>query len=369
MILNSRFRSTKQLTRGITKNNSYPNVCNLNSILLKNSKFQKLGFFIFLLLMTSFSNLQLGAHHTGSTDNPNTTTRFIDPFTGKREQPANYFVLSQDYFKGTNENSNLFTTTAFVEVPFADGKFAINGSVPWTYFQQKDRSDSARIGKPYIGGKWLPLGDFERNYFIVVNGAVGFPSGPDTDRFTGGNYYSGQGVLTLGYQWEDWSFVTKVGGVVPLSKAQPSNLQDNDGIPFWLRPPSAQAPEGQYELKKSTVIQGYITYYWKPTISTFGGILYRTPYQGVDFDRETRDTIPRIFREGTLGLSYNFSEKYNVVLAYRHPFYRESDHRLYDAAWTVAFSMEWGNTARNEVDTEIKDNIPTSLGKESTPEN
>ncbi|PJE00722.1 MAG: hypothetical protein CK427_12935, partial [Leptospira sp.] len=222
MILNSRFRSTKQLTRGITKNNSYPNVCNLNSILLKNSKFQKLGFFIFLLLITSFSNLQLGAHHTGSTDNPNTTTRFIDPFTGKREQPANYFVLSQDYFKGTNENSNLFTTTAFVEVPFADGKFALNGSVPWTYFQQKDRSDAARIGKPYIGGKWLPLGDFERNYFIVVNGAVGFPSGPDTDRFTGGNYYSGQGVLTLGYQWEDWSFVTKVGGVVPLSKAQPS---------------------------------------------------------------------------------------------------------------------------------------------------
>jgi hypothetical protein len=311
--------------------------------------------FLFLGIVL-LPNAKIFSHHTGSSDSPTATTRFIDPFTGKREKPANYLVITQDYYKGTNENSNLFTTTGFVEVPFNNGKFAVNGSVPWTYFQQKDRGDAARIGKPYLGGKWLPLGDFERNYFIVVNGSVGFPSGPDTDRFTGGNYYSGQGILTLGYTWNSWNFIVKGGGVVPLSRAQPSNLQDNDGIPYWLRAPSTTPAESRYELKKATIIQSYVTYYVRPEVSVFGGFLYRSPYQGIDFDRETKNTVPRFFREGTIGVTYNFSEKYNLVLSYRYPFYRSPDHRLYDAAWTVAVSMEWGNedTEKEGLETEGK---------------
>jgi len=293
-----------------------------------------------ILCLLSFVFYPLYPHHTGTSHDPKSTVRFVDPFTGQREQPASYFVLTQDYYKATNENSNIYTTTAFVEVPFAEGQFAVNLSVPWIYFQQKGRGDAARIGKPYIGGKWLPLADFEKNYFLVLEGNIGFPSGPDTDRFTGGNYYSGQGMLTLGYLYNQWSFVLKGGGIQPLSRLRPSNLQDNDGIPYWLRPETADPPSERYELKKTTLFQGYVTYLFRPEVSLFVGWLYRTPYQGVDFDLETKETVPRIFQEGSVGCTYNFSEKYNLIITYRYPTYRKSDHRLYESAWTVAFSIE-----------------------------
>lgn len=287
------------------------------------------------------------AHHTGSSHSPTATTRFVDPFTGKREQPTNYLVLTQDYYKATNENSNIYTTTGFVELPFYDGKLAFNLSVPWTYFQQKNRGDAARIGKTYMGGKWLPLGDFQSNFFLVLEANIGFPSGPDTDRFTGGNYYTGQGIVTLGYLWNKWSFVAKAGGIQPLSRLAPSNLQDSDGIPYWARLATGTAAPQRYDLKKATLVQAYITYLWRKEVSFFSGYLYRTPFQGVDFDRDSKDTIPRIFTEGTAGLTYNYSESYNLTIAYRYPFYRKPDHRLYESAWTVAFSMEWGKIDKN----------------------
>ncbi|MCX8000400.1 MAG: transporter, partial [Leptospiraceae bacterium] len=282
------------------------------------------------------------AHHSGTTHSPVATTRFVDPFTGKREKPANYLVLTQDYYKGTSENSNIYTTTAFVEVPFYEGRFALNGSIPWTYFQQRNRSDAARIAKPYIGAKWLPLGDFEKNYFIMLEGSIGFPSSNDTDRFTGGNYYSGQGFFTFGYLLGKWGIVVKAGGLQPLSKPQPYNLQDNDGIPYYLRLASENSFEPRYTLKKVTVYQAYLSYYMISQISLFAGYLYRTPYQGIDFDNETKRTIPRIFTEGSLGFTYNFSERYNLTVTYRYPFYQKKDHKLYEEAWTLAFSMEWG---------------------------
>ena len=291
---------------------------------------------IFILFPT-----YLWTHHTGTSHSPTATTRFIDPFTGKREKPANYLVLTQDYYKGTNENSNIYTTTAFIEFPFYDGRFALNGSVPWIYFQQRSRSDAARIGKPYLGAKWLPLGDFEKNYFIMLEGNIGFPSSNDTDRFTGGNYYSGQGFLTFGYLFGKWGIVLKGGGLKPLSKSQPYNLQDNDGIPYYLRSSIEKLPEPRYVLKKVTVYQAYLSYYMIPQISLFLGYLYRTPYQGIDFDNETKRTIPRIFTEGSLGFTYNFSEKYNLTVAYRYPFYQKKDHKLYEEVWTIAFSMEF----------------------------
>jgi hypothetical protein len=301
-----------------------------------------LPFRIFLTL-SFFCFCSLLAHHTGSSHNPVATTRFVDPFTGKREKPSNYLVLTQDYYKGTNENSNIFTTTGFVEIPFLDGQVAFNMSVPWTYFQQRNREDAARIGKPYIGGKWLPMGDFEKNYFFMFEGSIGFPSSNDTDRFTGGNYYTGQGFLTFGYLLGKWGLILKAGGLQPLSKQTPYNVQDNDGIPYYLRPGASALPESRYSLKKVTVFQSYLSYYMNSRISVFMGYLYRTPYQGVDFDNETKRTIPRIFTEGSAGFTWNFSEKYNLTVSYRYPFYQKKDHKLYEEAFTLAFSMEWGS--------------------------
>ncbi|QCO38002.1 hypothetical protein E4412_12930 [Leptospira interrogans] len=285
-----------------------------------------------------YNSLRSASHRYGGSDQ--SSTRFVDPFTGKREKPANYVVLTQDFFKQTNENSNIHTSTFFGEINLKNGMFALNLSVPYTYYEQKDRSDAARIGKTYIGIKYLPLVDFQKNYFIVFSANVGFPSGPDTDKFTGGNYYSGIPGLTFGYLLGKFSFVGKLSGIFPLSKSQPSNLQDNDGIVYWLRNPSSSPPEETYLLKKTSLFSGYVTYLWKPGLSFFTGFLYRTPYEGVDLKRSNQGKVPSIFREISLGFSANISEKLNFNLSYRHPLYRGEDYRLYDYAITAAVSIE-----------------------------
>lgn len=294
---------------------------------------------LYFIIFLSFI-ISLEAHHTGMGGSDQSSTRFVDPFTGKREKPANYVVLTQDFFKQTNENSNIHTSTFFGEINLKNGMFALNLSVPYTYYEQKDRSDAARIGKTYIGIKYLPLVDFQKNYFIVFSANVGFPSGPDTDKFTGGNYYSGIPGLTFGYLLGKFSFVGKVSGIFPLSKLQPSNLQDNDGIVYWLRNPSSSPPEETYLLKKTSLFSGYVTYLWKPGLSFFTGFLYRTPYEGVDLKRSNQGKVPSIFREVSLGFSTNISEKLNFNLSYRHPLYRGEDYRLYDYAITAAVSIE-----------------------------
>ncbi|AOP34582.1 hypothetical protein A0128_12405 [Leptospira tipperaryensis] len=300
----------------------------------------KLNILILLIFSIFLSSRSALAHHTGMAGSDQSSTRFVDPFTGKREKPANYFVLTQDFYKQTAENSNIHTTTFYGEMNLKNGMFALNLSTPYTYYEQKDRSDAARIGKTYIGMKYLPLIDFQKNYFVVLSANVGFPSGPDTDKFTGGNYYSGIPGLTLGYLLGKFSFVTRLSGIFPLTRSQPNNLQDNDGIVYWLRDPSSSPPEETYLLKKTTLLSGYVTWLWKPGLSFFTGYLYRTPYEGVDLKRTDQGKVPSIFREVSVGFSANVSEKLNFNLAYRYPLFRGEEHRLYDYAITAAVSIE-----------------------------
>lgn len=337
----------------------------MQSILMKQN------ILIFYILLLSFSFDVVEAHHTGMGGSEQSSTRFVDPFTGKREKPANYVVFTQDYYKQTNENSNIHTTTFYGEMNLKNGMFALNLSTPYTYYEQKDRSDAARIGKTYIGIKYLPLIDFQKNYFVVLSANVGFPSGPDTDKFTGGNYYSGIPGLTLGYLAGKFSFVGRISGIFPLSRSQPSNLQDNDGIPYWLRTPSSAAPQDPYLLKKTTLFSGYITYLWKPGLSFFTGILYRTPYEGVDLKRTDQGKVPSIFREVSLGFSANISEKLNFNLSYRYPLYRGDEYRLYDYALTAAVSIEISelensNEAETKKETKADSDPKEDVPKEST---
>jgi len=302
----------------------------------------KLGF-LQLLLIGYFFVKPLFSHHTGSSDSPVATARFVDPFTGKREKPTNYLVMTQDYYQSTRENSHLFTTTAFAEMNFFGGRFSLNGAVPWNYYEQRNREDAARIGKTYLGFKYQPFFDLDKPYFFVIEGSVGFPSGPDTDKITGGNFYSGTGYLKLGYMYEKWSFVTKIGGLQPLTQPQPNNLQDNDGVPYYFRLASAPAPAPTYQYKKTGIISAYISYFLIPQLSLFSGILYRNPYNGIEYSTSKDKANPSYFTEASAGFSWNFSEKYNISLAYRYPLQRDRDYRLYQAAWTFAFSMEWGS--------------------------
>jgi hypothetical protein len=298
-------------------------------------------FIISLLILTELCNLS--AHHTpggGDAMNAN-NTRFIDPFTGKREKPNNYAILSYDQQRGAKDNKNIHTASVFTEMILGSGNFALNFSAPYLYYDQKDRKDSSRVGKVYVGAKYMPLFDLNKSYIFILESRIGFPSGPDTDRFTGGDYYIGSAIGTVGYIWNKFAFMGKITGNFPLSKLHPRNQNGDDGIPYWARTSTATSSTESIELKKVSIYSAYITYYLYEKVSLFTGFLYRNPYEGIEKTLNTGDRIPLVFREASIGFSYNFSEKYFFGLSYRHPLDRGKEFRLYESAITTLFSIEF----------------------------
>ncbi|MDX1959613.1 MAG: hypothetical protein SFU98_13645 [Leptospiraceae bacterium] len=296
---------------------------------------------IFIIII--FYSITLFAHHTagGGDSSLPTNARFIDPFTGKREKPANYAVFSMDLQKAERQNRNVYTSSIFGEMVFDKGQFALNASGSYLYYDQKDRKDAGRIGKPFIGMKYLPFFDLQKNYFFVLETRLGFPAGPDTDKFAGGNYYLGVGNFTLGYKFYSFALVGKISGQFPLSKLSPSNETGNDGIPYYLRTNTISTNVEEIQLKKAGIYSIYLTYFLNPSISFLTGFLYRTPYYGVEKETSTADRVPNIFREASIGGTYNFSEKYFLSLVYRHPLDRGREWRPYEAGYTLALTMEF----------------------------
>ena len=298
---------------------------------------------ISLVCILLYSTFSIHAHHTpggGDAINAN-NTRFIDPFTGKRERPNNYAIVSYDLQRGAKDNKNIHTASVFTEMILGTGNFALNFSVPYLFYDQKDRRDASRVGKAYIGAKYMPLFDLNKSYIVILETRVGFPSGSDTDRFTGGDYYIGSGIGTLGYIWGKFAFMGKITGNIPLSKLHPQNQNNDDGIPYWARTSTATSTTETIELKKVSIYSAYVTYYLYEKVSLFSGFLYRNPFEGIEKTLSTGDRIPSVFREASIGFSYNFSEKYFFGLSYRHPLDRGKEFRLYESAITTLFSIEF----------------------------
>ncbi|PNV73401.1 hypothetical protein BES34_017235 [Leptospira inadai serovar Lyme] len=282
------------------------------------------------------------------------STRFIDPFTGKRETPSDYILITQDYQKGTIDNSNLYTTTLFGETFYSGGKFALNFSVPWIYYRQIGRDDAARYGKPYIGFKWNPFLDSTGPFFLLLEARLGFPSGGDSSKFTGGDYYSGLANVTLGASFNRWLFVIRGSGIFPLSKDH-SSTTEQAGIPYWAQTTNTlQTPETFPKTQKVTQWFGYATYRLTPNLNVFAGYLIRIPYVNVigggSLVNETpnnRKTFPRTFKEVSSGFSCKAFKGSYLTIAGRFPLERDSDIRLYDYAITTSLSFEipeWRNS-------------------------
>lgn len=300
-----------------------------------------------MLLMASFDTLS--AHHAGEGQSMASSTRFIDPFTGKKEKPSDYILFTQDYQKGTIDNSNLHTSTLFAETNFAGGKFALNFSMPWIYYEQKDRKDAARYGKAYVGAKWNPLMDKDWPFFLILEGRLGFPSGADTDRFAGGDYYSGITNLTIGTTVGKWLFVLRGSGIFPLSKDYASGSSES-GLPYWAQSPSSHTgstAEEHAKIQKITQWFGYVTYFLNKDLSLFAGLLYRTPYVNVigggsllEEDSETQKKFPKAFREASVGFNWAMSKGTFLTVSGRMPLTRDPEIRLYDYAITTSISIE-----------------------------
>ncbi|WP_408605694.1 LIC11086 family outer membrane transporter [Leptospira fainei] len=287
------------------------------------------------------------SHHAGEGQTMASSTRFIDPFTGKKEKPLDYILITQDYQKGTIDHSNLYTTTLFGETFYSGGKFALNFSIPWIYYRQIGREDAARYGKPYLGFKWNPFIESNSPFFILLEARLGFPSGGDSSKFTGGDYYSGLTNVTVGASFTRWLFVIRGSGIFPLSTDR-SSTAEQVGVPYWAQSTNTtQTPETSPKIQKVTQWFGYVTYRLTPNFNVFAGYLIRIPYVNVigggSLVNETpnnRKTFPRIFREISSGFSCKAFKGSNLTIAGRFPLDRDSDIRLYDYAITTSLSVE-----------------------------
>lgn len=281
------------------------------------------------------------AHHTGSGLD---TTQFNVRFLGQEEDkggfPPTYFIVSNDYNRGAQENRNINTTNVYGESIFMRGLFTVNANFSYIYYDQKERSDFARYGKPYVGSKLFPFykTQAENNYFFFLEGRVGFPTSAVNQKFIDSNYWTGQGNIALGYLLKSISIVGRIGGEIPISRYTGDRSNEYDEVPYILRPPQVfnYNQIDKIELKKTTNASGFVSYIVNNHISFFAGYLYRTPFNGIQKDRTSGDKVPLIFREVSGGINYRFNEKYMLTVTYRNPLYRGKDFRPYESSISIA---------------------------------
>ena len=297
-----------------------------------------LGAILYYLL----PSISIYSHHTGSgLDTTQFNVRFLGQGEDKGGFPPTYFIVSNDYNRGAQENRNINTTNIYGESIFMRGLFTVNANVSYIYYDQKERSDFARYGKPYIGSKLFPFfkTQAENNYFFFLEGRIGFPTSAVNQKFIDSNYWTGQGNMAFGYLWKDFSIVGKLGGEIPISRYTGDRTNEYDEVPYILRPPQTFTWNqiDNIELKKTTSASGFISYIFNNHISFFTGYLYKTPFNGIQKERSTGDKVPLIFREASFGVNYRFSEKYMLTVSYRNPLYRGRDFRPYESSINIAF--------------------------------
>lgn len=268
--------------------------------------------------------------------------RYLEKPKESETTPASFFILNNEYNRGALDNRNVNNTTLYGESFFKEGMFTLNFNVNYIYFDQKDRQDAARYGKPYVGGKLFPFykSQADDNYFFFLEGRIGFPVSAETSRFIDSNYYSAQGNAAFGYKWNSISLTGKIGGEMPISPNRPHD-EHEDGVPYYLRPPEPILSYfiEEVQVKRSTNATGNIYYSISPDVSLFAGYMYKTPFYGVQKETATGNKVPLIFREASIGLQYRFLEKYILTLSYKNPLYRGEDFRPYESSIQMAFSL------------------------------
>jgi hypothetical protein len=286
----------------------------------------------FLFLFSIYS------HHTGAgLDTTLFNFRFLNNEKQGQDFPPTFFIFSTEWNRGAKENKDIYNNTVYVESFFMKGAFTINANMSYLYYDQKDRSDAGRYGKPGIGSKIFPFykTQAEKNFFVFIEPRINFATGPDNTKFIESNYYTGSLNLAGGYAYQRFSFVTRIGGEFPLTKNTSDNSENN--LPNFLRLSTPNT--SNIELKKVTSINSIISYSIVQNFSIFTGFLYRTPFNGVEKEISTGDRVPLIFREGTIGMNYVLNEKYIFTLSYKHPFNRGREFRPYESSLLFAFSF------------------------------
>lgn len=321
-----------------------------------------------VLIFSILFNSALFAHHGAGHASVNTGA--LDPFSGRALSPSSYLMIQLDYTKDARNNKNIYTTNYYGEATIGDGTFSINGSVPHVYYQQKDREDAARIGKPYAGGKANVLRESLLPFFVILDARIGFPTGPDEDHYTKENFWDGAGGVSLGVATGPVSFGVRIGGQTPLSRLK-ARKSEYEGLPeFLLLDQRDFGPGDDEQLRKVTEISSFVTYRPTDRIMFYAGYYFRNPYNGIvwenpgmdrdllyysilpdEFDPEEYyleqeyDPVPRYpatFHEVSAGFSVQVFDRWSVNATYRYPLHRTAKTRLYESAVSAAITYRFG---------------------------
>ncbi|MBL8022130.1 MAG: hypothetical protein JNM27_20820 [Leptospirales bacterium] len=265
--------------------------------------------------------------------------------------PETRIGISTDAQRGAADNRNIYSTTLSGEYAFVPGKFSASISAPYIYFDQKERSDAGRYGKPRAAATYMP---YNSQFILGFRGSIGFPTGPDTDHFTTEDYWDGGITAQTGFRLKSFVFLVSGSGLFP--QAHTPKKTENDELPWYLqgvRPRTIR----EIELKKVTTWAGQIGWDFSSRFSTFVGYTYRTPYAGTEFVTHHAATVPSIYREVSVGATTQVTDSLFFSLDYRYPLYRgnhvpvaekltraylklsipdDKEYKLFHESWTIA---------------------------------
>lgn len=238
--------------------------------------------------------------------------------------PETRIGISTDSQRGAADNRDIYSTTLSGEYAFVPGTFSVSISAPYIYFDQKERSDAGRYGKPRAAATYMP---YNSQFILGFRGSVGFPTGPDTDHFTTENYWDGGITGQMGFRLKSFVFLVSGSGLFP--QAHTPKKTENDELPWYLQGVKQQTTR-EIELKKVTTWAGQIGWDFSSRFSTFVGYTYRTPYAGTEFVTHHATTVPSIYREVSAGATAQVTESVFLSLDYRYPLYRRNDLSVAD---------------------------------------
>lgn len=230
-------------------------------------------------------------------------------------EPATRISLSTQEESGAAGNQSVFTTTLSGEYAFIPGHLSASLSMPYAYYAQKNRDDAGRYGKPRVSVNALP---FSGRFLLGFNAGVGFPTGPDTDRFTEENYWDAGAGIQCGLRLGPAILSAGGSGVFPIGRTT-ARKRENSEVPFFLQRYTTVVEEAP--LKKVTRWSALAAVDVTNSISLSTGFSYQTPYNGVVYETADDPYVPRIFREASAGIAWR-GEALTAALEYRYPFYR-----------------------------------------------
>ncbi|MEM7184581.1 MAG: hypothetical protein AAF518_27040 [Spirochaetota bacterium] len=342
------------------------------------------------LLLTSVPTLL--AHHTP--DMQGSGASGINPIlygnTGMNFTPRPYFALTSELSQGARGRQDILETGFFAEMFFWKGRLSWNFSYSFYYYSLQNKQNVAKYGKPFLGSKFVPFLTLPYNLVFFLENRVGFPTGQNWEKFTGGNYYVLDSSALLGKTFSKWSVFLRIGGMIPERSIYTFSKPSLEAsLPYLLQRGSLVEQETLL-LKKVSYAHFLFQIPLAKQWSSFLGYFYRTPYNGVELasdsyvlglqtnlrqelllrapvsqatvltmlqteiERERRrytDSFfysepigmfrrePKVFREVFAGLVWNFYDSYSLQLSVKYPLQREKYYRLYANAVSLSFFM------------------------------